>query len=210
MSPVVTRIETVCGWFTWATRTEAMHRAVRPVHILRLFARICRWYELLCYNHLYSGGHICPAQRCALSSFSVVAAILNLSRSAYIHSRAYRPILVQSTSNHHYMNVIALSSAHAQGPQATLTISHIDDLTVSAIREAMPFPPVRPVEIARTSSDREKTLPRAPGPVTRTASEPAATRTVFRAPNLSFDARSTELRGPHYALRAARSRTASF
>lgn len=42
MSPVVTRVETVRGWFKWATRTEAMYRTVRAVNILRLLAGICR------------------------------------------------------------------------------------------------------------------------------------------------------------------------
>ncbi|KAH9074789.1 hypothetical protein EDB83DRAFT_1870110 [Lactarius deliciosus] len=85
-----------------------------------------------------------------------------------------------------------------KGPQATLTISHLEDLTASAIRKAMPFTPVRPVGIARTSSEapanREKTLPRAPGPVTRTASEPATYISMRGPPNFGDPSTRSQLR----------------
>ena len=105
-------------------------------------------------------------------------------------SKYVRPLL--------YVRRRAQLSAHAQGPQATLTISHIEDLTVSAIREAMPFPPVLPVEIVRTSSDREKTLPRAPDPIARTASEPATRPPTYLSmrgpPNFGDPTMRSELR----------------
>ncbi|KAF8273133.1 hypothetical protein EI94DRAFT_1795510 [Lactarius quietus] len=59
-----------------------------------------------------------------------------------------------------------------KGPQGTLTVSRLDDLTVSAIREAMPFTPIPPVAMARTSS--ENANPR----------------------HLCFHTRSTQLWGP--------------
>ncbi|KAH9045999.1 hypothetical protein EDB84DRAFT_748482 [Lactarius hengduanensis] len=103
-----------------------------------------------------------------------------------------------TTSARHNVYAIALSSAHAQGPQATLTISHLEDLTASAIRKAMPFTPVRPAGMARTSSkaraNREKTVPRAPGPVTRTASEPATYISMRGSPNFGDPNTCSELR----------------
>jgi hypothetical protein len=108
---------------------------------------------------------------------------------------------------------VTLSSIHAQGPQATLTISHLDELTVNAIRDAMPVSPVRPVTIARTSSEapyREKFLPHAPAtfnlpsyppapapapaPVTRTVSEPVTYLSMRGPPNFGDPAMRTELR----------------
>ena len=76
-----------------------------------------------------------------------------------------------------------------QRPQATVTISRLDDLTISTILDAMPtppssFPPL--TSIIRTHSDaqgREKALPSAPEPVTRTASEPAAFLSLRGPPN---------------------------
>ncbi|KAN0126066.1 hypothetical protein V8E53_015405 [Lactarius tabidus] len=100
-----------------------------------------------------------------------------------------------------------------KGPQATLTISHLDELTVNAIRDAMPVSPVRPVTIARTSSEapyREKFLPHAPAtfnlpsyppapapapaPVTRTVSEPVTYLSMRGPPNFGDPAMRTELR----------------
>ncbi|KAI9453392.1 hypothetical protein BJY52DRAFT_1189614 [Lactarius psammicola] len=85
-----------------------------------------------------------------------------------------------------------------KGQQATLTISHLENLTASAIREAMPYTPVRPVGMARTSSEapanREKSLPHAPGPVTRTASEPATYLSMRGPPNFGDPAMRSELR----------------
>lgn len=84
-----------------------------------------------------------------------------------------------------------------KGSQATLTVSRLEDLTVSAIYEAMPSAPVRPVGMARTSSeapDREKTLPHAPGPVTRTASEPATYLSMRGPPNFGDPITRSELR----------------
>lgn len=93
-----------------------------------------------------------------------------------------------------------------KGPQATLTISHLDELTVNAIRDAMPVSPVRPVTIARTSSEapyREKILPYAPAPapapapaapVTRTVSEPVTYLSMRGPPNFVDPAMRTELR----------------
>ncbi|KAN0115567.1 hypothetical protein V8E52_006686 [Russula decolorans] len=73
-------------------------------------------------------------------------------------------------------------------PQATLTVSRLDDLTVSAILDAMPTPPsafIPPTAMVRSHSEaqgREKALPRAPEPVIRTASEPPATYVSLRGP----------------------------
>lgn len=109
------------------------------------------------------------------------------------------------------MYAVALSSAHAQGPQATLTISHLDELTVSVIREAMPVSPVRPVTIARTSSEahnREKILPHAPAPVTRTASEPVTYLSMRGPPNFGDPAMRTELREAARRASEAEERTA--
>ncbi|KAH9971652.1 hypothetical protein BGW80DRAFT_1460335 [Lactifluus volemus] len=84
-----------------------------------------------------------------------------------------------------------------KGPQATLTISRLEDLSISAILDAMPFPPsssrplTEPTQMARTSSasssfeapNLEKALPHAPSSstvplVTRTISEPPPTSTA--------------------------------
>jgi hypothetical protein len=60
-----------------------------------------------------------------------------------------------------------------------LTVSSLEDLTVSAILDAMPPPPsvfIPSTMMVRSHSEaqgREKALPRAPEPVVRTASEPA-------------------------------------
>ncbi|KAI0247898.1 hypothetical protein BJV78DRAFT_1241581 [Lactifluus subvellereus] len=78
-----------------------------------------------------------------------------------------------------------------KGPQATLTVSRLEDLTISAILDAMPtppssFPPAEPIPIARASSEaqgREKALPHAPAPIVRTASEPPTYLTPRRPPN---------------------------
>ena len=78
-----------------------------------------------------------------------------------------------------------------------MTISHLEDLTVSAIREAIPFTPVRPVEMARPSSEspnREKILPHAPVPVARTASEPATYLSMRGPPDFGDPAMRSELR----------------
>jgi hypothetical protein len=137
---------------------------------------------------------------------SVAAVILNLPRSTYIRSCAYSPILVQGAFADRNVYDVTLSSVHAQGPQATLTISHLDELTVNAIRDAMPVSPVRPVTIARTSSEapyREKILPYAPAPapapapaapVTRTVSEPVTYLSMRGPPNFVDPAMRTELR----------------
>ncbi|KAI9511408.1 hypothetical protein F5148DRAFT_1373836 [Russula earlei] len=110
----------------------------------------------------------------------------------------------------------AMSSRTVQswfrGPQATLTVSRLEDLTVGAILDAMPSPPSVSVSvplplpvsapvssafpsidsapasaIVRSSSeakqDREKALPAAPGPVTRTVSEPARYVSMRGPPN---------------------------
>lgn len=98
-----------------------------------------------------------------------------------------------------------------KGPQATLTISHLDELTVSVIREAMPVSPVRPVTIARTSSEahnREKILPHAPAPVTRTASEPVTYLSMRGPPNFGDPAMRTELREAARRASEAEERTA--
>ena len=113
--------------------------------------------------------------------------------------------MVQGTfSDRNVCYAVALSSAHLQGPQATLTISHLDELTVYAIRDAMPVSPVRPVTMARRSRsseeahNREKTLPHAPAsapaPVTRTASEPVTYLSMRGPPNFGDPAMRTELR----------------
>ncbi|KAH8996119.1 hypothetical protein EDB86DRAFT_1038444 [Lactarius hatsudake] len=102
-----------------------------------------------------------------------------------------------TTSTRYSVYAIALSSAHAQSPQATLT-SHLEDLTASAIRKAIPFTPVRPAGMARTSSaaaaNREKTLPRALDPVTLTASEPATYVSMHGSPNFGDPNACSKLR----------------
>jgi len=80
-----------------------------------------------------------------------------------------------------------------RGRQANVTISRLEDLTVDAILDAMPIPPPQPHHVhspppavIRSSSEaqnREKALPSAPGPVTRTASEPATYLTMRGPPN---------------------------
>ena len=61
----------------------------------------------------------------------------------------------------------------------------------------MPFTPVPPAGMARTSSEvpnREKTLPHAPGPITRTASEPATYLSMRGPPNFGDPNTRSELR----------------
>ncbi|KAI0295362.1 hypothetical protein B0F90DRAFT_1751124 [Multifurca ochricompacta] len=78
-----------------------------------------------------------------------------------------------------------------KGPQATLTISRLEELTLDAILEAMPPSPATPtptrtILIKRASSEiqtHEKALPRAPEPVTRTASEPVTYLSLRGPPN---------------------------
>ncbi|KAH9981960.1 hypothetical protein BJV74DRAFT_852809 [Russula compacta] len=81
-----------------------------------------------------------------------------------------------------------------RSPQATVTVSHLEDLNVSTILDAMPSPPsalALPTAMVRSSSeDREKALPRPPGPVARTASEPPATYLSLRGPPNFGDART--------------------
>jgi hypothetical protein len=69
-----------------------------------------------------------------------------------------------------------------------LTVSRLEDLTVDAILDAMPPPPTTTtttstamVRSSSDASDREKELPLAPGPVSRTSSE-AATYVTLRGP----------------------------
>jgi len=84
-----------------------------------------------------------------------------------------------------------LLNVGTQGRQATLTVSRLEDLTVDAILDAMPPPPTTststaPTAIVRSSSDahdREKDLPLAPGPVSRTSSEPPIYVTLRGPPN---------------------------
>jgi len=77
----------------------------------------------------------------------------------------------------------------AQGRQATLTVSRLEDLTVDAILDSMPLPPSAPsapsamVRSSSDAQDREKELPRAPGPVTRTSSSPPIYVTMRGRPN---------------------------
>ncbi|KAH9962613.1 hypothetical protein BC827DRAFT_201568 [Russula dissimulans] len=86
-----------------------------------------------------------------------------------------------------------------RGRQANVTVSRLEDLTIDAILDAMPRPPPSrsppspppqvhspPPVAVRSSSEsqyREKALPSAPGPVTRTASEPATYLTMRGPPN---------------------------
>ena len=95
---------------------------------------------------------------------------------------------------------------HAQGPQATLTVSRLEDLTIDAIRDAIPFTLPHPAGILRTSSEApnlEKSLPRAPAalrapapasPITRTASEPATYLSMRGPPNFGDPSTRSELR----------------
>lgn len=68
-----------------------------------------------------------------------------------------------------------------------MTVANLEHLNVSTILEATPSPPsalALPTAMARSSSeDREKALPRPPGPVTRTASEPATYLSLRGPPN---------------------------
>ena len=70
-----------------------------------------------------------------------------------------------------------------------LTVSRLEDLTVSAILDAMPTPPstfLPPTSMVRSHSDalgREKALPRAPEPVARTSSESPIYVTLRGPPN---------------------------
>lgn len=76
-----------------------------------------------------------------------------------------------------------------QGPQATLTVSRLEDLNIDSILDAMPPPPSAPLTppaMVRASSEakgREKELPLAPVPVARTSSEPPVYLSLRGPPN---------------------------
>lgn len=102
-----------------------------------------------------------------------------------------------------------------KGRQATLTVSRLEDLTVDAILDSMPPPPSAPTApslIVRSSSDaqdREKDLPQAPGPVTRTSSEPPIYVTMrgrpdFGDPHTRSEQREAARRAAEAEARATR------
>jgi len=95
--------------------------------------------------------------------------------------------------------IATYSNVYVQRSQATLTVSHLEDLTVNAILDAMPPPPTsfNPAMMVRSHSeaqDREKALPSAPEPVTRTASEPPAYLSLRGPPNFGDPRERSEQR----------------
>jgi hypothetical protein len=95
--------------------------------------------------------------------------------------------------------IATYSKVYAQRSQATLTVSRLEDLTVSAILDAMPPPPTsfNPAMMVRSRSeaqDREKALPSAPEPVTRTSSEPPTYLSLRGPPNFGDPRERSEQR----------------
>ncbi|KAI0272617.1 hypothetical protein BC834DRAFT_857554 [Gloeopeniophorella convolvens] len=79
-----------------------------------------------------------------------------------------------------------------KAPQATLTVARLEDINTAAILEAMPSSPIRIVRAPSEPQNREKDLPRAPGPVARTASEPMNYVSLRGPPNFG-DPRTRKL-----------------
>ncbi|KAI0289588.1 hypothetical protein BC826DRAFT_1031158 [Russula brevipes] len=140
-----------------------------------------------------AGSHGLPElKRCiAQSEQSVFFAFCRLSfdGASYFATITYIPEGTSSLRKARTSMASRTVQAWFRGPQATLTASRLEDLTVNGILDAMPSPPSGPVPpgvIVRSSSDvqdREKALPRAPEPVTRTASEPATYLSLRGPPN---------------------------
>jgi hypothetical protein len=95
--------------------------------------------------------------------------------------------------------IATYSKVYIQRSQATLTVSRLEDISVSSILDAMPPPPTsfNPALMIRSRSeaeDREKALPSAPEPVTRTPSEPTAYVSLRGPPNFGDPRERSEQR----------------